>query len=100
MLPVVEGDEHHILLEQVAGPEEEAGAAAHDEGAAVEVDHHRALLLVQLGRVHVEGEAVLVAHGLVGRDVELGTEVPVLRGVPHLLPALHGHGGLPETLSC
>ena len=38
--PVVEGDQHHVLLQQVAGAEEEAGAAAHDVGTAVEVHLH------------------------------------------------------------
>ena len=37
---VVEGDQHHVLLQQVAGAEEEAGAAAHDVGTAVEVHLH------------------------------------------------------------
>jgi hypothetical protein len=59
------------LFEEVVGPEEEGGAAPHDEGPAVDVDHDGPLLLVDLGRVDVEVEAVLVAHGLAGADVEL-----------------------------
>ena len=44
-------------------------------GPAEKVDHHGALLGVQLGAVHVEVEAVLVPDGGVGGGVELGAEV-------------------------
>ena len=37
--PVVKGDYDHVLLENVTGPEEHAGAAAHDVGATVEVNN-------------------------------------------------------------
>jgi len=36
--PVVEGDKNNILLQEIAGPEEEAGPASHDVGPAMEVD--------------------------------------------------------------
>ncbi len=59
------------LFEEVVGPEEEGGATPHDERTAMDVDHDCPLFLVDLGGVHVQVEAVLVAHGLAGADVEL-----------------------------
>ena len=52
--PEVEGNHDDILLQEVVDAEEEAGPAAHDEGPAVEVDHHRPTLPVSLRRVHVQ----------------------------------------------
>ena len=94
ILPVVERDEYDILLQQVVWSKEEASAASHDEGPAVEVDHHGALLGVQLGAVHVEVEAVLVPDGGVGGDVELGAEVPILSSVLHIGPGVNRLGWL------
>jgi hypothetical protein len=56
---VVEGHEEHAVLDDVVGAEEVGGAAAHDEGPAVDVDHDRPFLLVDVRRVDVEVEAVL-----------------------------------------
>ena len=54
----------------------------------MDVDHDGALLLVDLGRVHVEVEAVLVTHRLAGADVELGADVAVVGGVELLRVSL------------
>ena len=50
----------------------------------MDVDHDGTLLLVQLGRVDVEVEAVLISHGFSGRDVVLWADVAIIGGVKFL----------------
>ena len=94
ILPVVECDKNDVLLKEIVRSKEEACAASHDEGPAMEVDHHGALLRVELGAVHVQVEAVLVSHGGVGGDVKLGTEVTILSGVLYIGPGVYRLWGL------
>ena len=37
-IPVIESDQHHVLLQQVAGSKEETGPSSHDIGSSVEVN--------------------------------------------------------------
>ena len=60
----------------------------------MDVDHDGSLALVQLGRVHVEVEAVLVADGFALADVVLGTGVAVVGGVQIAGPRVDFKGGL------
>ena len=47
----------------------------------MDVDHDSSLLLVDLRGVHVQVQAVLVAHRLCGADVVLGADVAVVGSV-------------------
>ena len=69
------------LFKKVVRPEEVRSSSAHDERAAVDVDHDGTLLLVDLGRVNVQVQAVLITHGLAGADVVLWANVAVVSGV-------------------
>ena len=69
------------LFKKVVRPEEVRSGSAHDERAAVDVDHDGTLLLVDLGRVNVQVQAVLITHGLAGADVVLWANVAVVSGV-------------------
>ena len=69
------------LFKKVVRPEEVRSPSAHDERAAVDVDHDGTLLLVDLGRVNVQVQAVLITHGLAGADVVLWANVAVVSGV-------------------
>jgi len=83
---VVEGDEHYVLLEEVARSEEEASPATHNVGAPVEVHHDRPLLRVHLWGVDVETETVLISDGFIVRDVKLGTEGTIFCGIKGVRP--------------
>ena len=84
----------NYLFKQIVGPKEVRGASSHDEGTPVDVDHDGPLLLIDLGCVDVQVEAVLVAHGLAGADVELWADVAVIGGVKVLAVLLNFNWGL------
>jgi hypothetical protein len=69
------------MLDEVVRSEEVGGASAHDEGPTVDVDHDGTLLVVSLGSVDVEVEAVLVADGRCATDIVLRADVAVVGGV-------------------
>ena len=81
MKPVIDGDENNVMLDEVIRTEEVGGASAHDKCTAVDVDHDGTLLVVSLGRVDVEVEAVLITDGRGAADVVLRADATIVGGV-------------------
>ena len=69
------------MLDEVIRTEEVGGASAHDEGTTVDVDHDGTLLIVSLGRVNVQVEAVFITDGRGAADVVLRANAAIVGGV-------------------
>ncbi len=81
MKPVIDGDENNVVFDEVIRTKEVGGPSAHDEGTAVDIDHDGTLIVVSLGRVDVQVEAVLVTDWRGASHVVLWTDAAIVGSV-------------------